>query len=138
MNWMLLPYRRYFDFAGRSRRKEYWLFVLFQILVSIVINAVFGSPTYERVGMFVGFSSMLSGPGGIAQNLFVLASLIPWLAVAVRRLHDQDKSGWLLLLALIPILGWFALLVLMCLEGTRGPNRFGGDPKNPEELDAFS
>lgn len=138
MEWMLLPYRRYFDFAGRSRRKEYWLFVLFQVLVSLAITAVFGRPSYERVGLFVGFSSSLSGPGGIAQNLFGLASFIPGLAVAVRRLHDQDKSGWLLLLVLIPLLGWFALFVLMCLGGTRGANRFGPDPKNPADADVFS
>ena len=73
------------------------------------------------------------------QNLFGLVSFIPGLAVAIRRLHDQDRSGWLLLLVFIPILGWFALLVLMLLDGTRGRNRFGPDPKNPgEEADVFS
>lgn len=63
---------------------------------------------------------------------------MPGLAVSVRRLHDQDRTGWLLLLWFIPVLGWFALLVLMCLEGTRGPNRFGPDPKNPTPADVFS
>lgn len=138
MEWMLMPYRRYADFSGRSRRKEYWLFVLFQILVSLVIATVLGRPSYERVGIFFGFSSALSGPGGVVQNLFGLFSLIPGLAVAVRRLHDQDRSGWLLLLVLIPLFGWFALMVLMCLNGTRGANRFGSDPKNPTDTDAFS
>ncbi len=138
MEWMLLPYRRYAEFGGRSRRKEYWLFFLFQILVSLAISIVLGTPSYERAGAFVGFSTAFTGPGAIVQNLFGLVSFIPGLAVAVRRLHDQDKSGWLLLLVLIPILGWFALLVLMCLDGTRGPNRFGADPKHPTDLEAFS
>ncbi|MES2494293.1 MAG: DUF805 domain-containing protein [Pseudomonadota bacterium] len=137
MEWMFLPYRRYFEFSGRSRRKEYWLFVLFQVLVLLVIAAIFGSPNYQQMGMFFGVSSSLSITGGILQNLFALASFIPSLAVAVRRLHDQDRTGWLLLLVFIPILGWFALLVLMCLEGTRGPNRFGPDPKNPVDITAF-
>ncbi|MCB2073214.1 MAG: DUF805 domain-containing protein [Novosphingobium sp.] len=139
MQWMILPYRRYFDFSGRSRRREYWMFALFNILVSVAIDLVFGSPTYHRTGFFVGFSTELSGTGGMLQNLFGLVSFIPGLAVAIRRLHDQDRSGWLLLLVFIPILGWFALLVLMLLDGTRGRNRFGPDPKNPgEEADVFS
>ncbi|MBA3053797.1 MAG: DUF805 domain-containing protein [Sphingomonadales bacterium] len=138
MEWMLLPYRRYAEFGGRSRRKEYWMFVLFQILVSLAISIVLGTPSYEQAGAFVGFATAFTGPGALVQNLFGLVSFIPSIAVAVRRLHDQDKSGWLLLLVLIPILGWFALLVLMCLDGTRGPNRFGPDPKNPTDLEAFS
>ena len=139
LQWMILPYRRYFDFSGRSRRKEYWMFTLFNILVSIAIDLAFGSPTYERAGFYVGFSTELSGIGGTLQNIFGLVSFIPGLAVAVRRLHDQDRSGWLLLLVFIPILGWFALLVFMLLDGTRGRNRFGPDPKNPaDEADVFS
>ncbi|HXD02029.1 MAG TPA: DUF805 domain-containing protein [Novosphingobium sp.] len=137
MEWMILPYRRYAEFTGRSRRKEYWMFVLFQVLVSLAIGVVFGRTSYMTgAGMMTG-NVMVQGPGGMVQNLFSLVSLIPGIAVSVRRLHDQDRSGWLLLLALIPFLGWFALLVFMCLEGTRGPNRFGPDPKNPTDLEAF-
>lgn len=138
MEWMILPYRRYAEFTGRSRRKEYWMFVLFNVLVVVAISAVFGRTSYTRVGMFASTWTDVSGPGGILIGLFRLASFIPGLAVAVRRLHDQDKSGWLLLLALIPFLGWFALLVLMCLDGTRGPNRYGEDPKNPTRADVFN
>lgn len=139
LNWMILPYKRYFEFSGRSRRKEYWLFTLFYFLVSVAISIVFGTPSYEQAGFYAGFSTELSGTGGMVQNLFGLASLIPSLAVSVRRLHDQDRSGWLLLLIFIPLLGWFALFVLMCLNGTRGRNRFGPDPKNPaDEADVFS
>jgi uncharacterized membrane protein YhaH (DUF805 family) len=139
MNWMILPYRRYFDFTGRSRRKEYWLFVLFYVLVSIVISAIFGTPSYERYDYYVGFATRVSSAGNLVQDAFWLFSIIPGLAVSVRRLHDQDRSGWLLLLALIPFFGWFVLLVLMCLHGTRGRNRFGADPKGPDdEREIFS
>jgi uncharacterized membrane protein YhaH (DUF805 family) len=139
MEWMILPYKRYFDFSGRSRRKEYWMFALFNFLVSLAIGIVFGVPEYQRIGMFMGFSTMLTSTGGILQNLFGLFSFIPSLAVSVRRLHDQDRSGWLLLLLLIPFLGWFALLVFMCLEGTKGDNSYGPDPKRPGvDADVFS
>jgi uncharacterized membrane protein YhaH (DUF805 family) len=138
MHWMVLPYRRYFDFAGRSRRMEYWMFVLFQLLVSAVIGALFGSPEYVRQGLYASFTNSLSTAGGLIENIFGLVSFIPGLAVAVRRLHDQDRTGWLLLLVLIPLFGWFAVLVLMCLDGTPGPNRFGPDPKNPTDIDVFA
>lgn len=137
MNWMILPYRRYAEFAGRSRRREYWKFALFYVLVMIALNAVFGTNDVERGnGAFV-YGSRLVGAGGWIGGLFWLVSIVPGLAVSVRRLHDQDRSGWLLLLWLIPFMGWFALLVLMCLDGTRGANRFGPDPKNPTPADVF-
>ncbi|MCW1381535.1 DUF805 domain-containing protein [Novosphingobium sp. KCTC 2891] len=138
MNWMLLPYRRYAEFSGRSRRREYWMFVLFYLLVFVVLNAVFGTNEVTRTPTGFGYGSRLVGGGGLLGGLFALASLLPALAVSVRRLHDQDRTGWLVLLALIPFLGGFALLVLMCLEGTRGPNRFGPDPKNPAGAEIFS
>ncbi|MCY1672312.1 DUF805 domain-containing protein [Novosphingobium sp. SL115] len=138
MNWMILPYRRYADFAGRSRRREYWMFALFYVLVMVVLNAVFGTNEVERGnGAFV-YGSRLVGAGGWIGGLLWLISIVPGLAVTIRRLHDQDRSGWLLLLWLIPFLGWFAILVLMCLDGTRGPNRFGPDPKNPTPADVFA
>ena len=75
LQWMILPYRRYFDFSGRSRRKEYWMFALFNILVSIVIDMLFGSATYQRTGFYVGFSTELSGTSGMLHNLFGLGEL---------------------------------------------------------------
>lgn len=138
MEWMILPYRRYAEFQGRSRRREYWMFALFYTLVMIVLNALFGTHDAVRApGTFV-YGTRLVGIGGGVAGLFWLASLVPGLAVSVRRLHDQDRSGWLLLLWLVPLLGWFALLVLMCLEGTRGPNRHGPDPKDPGGADVFA
>ena len=107
LQWMILPYRRYFQFGGRSRRREYWLFALLQVIISVAISALFGVQTTteqsQQYGAYVGFSSQLSGTGGLVQNVFGLASFIPGLAVAVRRLHDQDRSGWLLLLVFIPL-----------------------------------
>jgi len=137
MEWMVLPYRRYAEFAGRSRRREYWSFMLFYVIVYAALNVLFGRHDVVEAptGFFVG--SRLTGGAGIAAGLFGLASFIPHLAVSVRRLHDQDRSGWLLLLLLIPVLGWFALLVLYCLDGTPGPNRYGPDPKHPFDTEAF-
>lgn len=138
MNWMILPYRRYAEFSGRSRRREYWGFALFYFIVMIVLNTLFGTNDFDRSsGAFV-YGSRLVGAGGWIGGLFWLLSIVPGLAVSVRRLHDQDRTGWLLLLWLIPLFGWFALFVLMCLDGTRGPNRFGSDPKHPSPVDVFS
>lgn len=138
MNWMLLSYRRYAEFSGRSRRREFWLFALFQFLVSSAISAVFGTPFYGAAAGGFSAAMLVGGTGALVQNLFALVSFIPNLAVSVRRLHDQDRSGWLLLLLFVPLFGWFALFVLFCLDGTRGTNRYGPDPKNPTDLDAFS
>lgn len=140
MNWMFLPYRRYAEFSGRSRRMEYWMFVLFNMLVSSAIAIVFGqnqATQTTQVGFQIGFSTNLTGTGGILQNLFGLVSFIPGLAVYIRRLHDSDRSGWWTLLVFLPLFGWIALLVFACLDGTRGPNRFGEDPKDPSQASVF-
>ncbi len=137
MYWMLMPYRRYAEFTGRSRRQEYWMFVLFYVLVFVVLNVIFGTNEVTRTPTGFGYGSRLVGGGGVIGGLFALASLIPALAVSVRRLHDQDRSGWLLLLGLIPFFGGFALFVFMCLSGTPGPNRYGPDPKDPMSADVF-
>jgi len=138
MEWMLLPYRRYSEFTGRSRRKEFWLFALFQWLALIAIAAVFGTPRASFSTGSYAVGTVFDSTGALAQQLFLFASLVPNLAVSVRRLHDQDKSGWLLLLLFVPVLGWFTLFVFYCSDGTRGPNRYGPDPKNPTDIDAFT
>ena len=125
MDWMLMPLKRYADFNGRSRRKEYWMFTLMNFIVGMVLYAL----------MFMGMDYETGQPGALGMlamgllGLYFLAILIPSIAVQVRRFHDQDKSGWLVLLAFIPFVGGLIVLVFMCLEGTRGPNRFGEDPK---------
>jgi uncharacterized membrane protein YhaH (DUF805 family) len=108
-------FRKYVDFTGRARRSEYWFFILFNWLVLIpliILDAnVFGS----RGGAFV------------FTLLGMLVLFLPSLAAGVRRLHDRDHSGWMMLLPLVPF-GWIILLVFMCLRGTDGPNRFGPMP----------
>ena len=134
MEWMLMPYRRYADFSGRSRRKEYWMFVLFQFLVFAALAI-----------MAIAFGGLASGsePGAffivvmVIGGIFVLGSIVPTIAVAVRRFHDQDRSGWMYLISFIPYIGGLIVFVFMCLEGTRGPNRFGPDPKDPHYSDVF-
>ncbi len=131
MNWMILPCRRYAEFTGRSRRMEFWMFTLFTMLVGLAIAALFGTNEMSRMQYGFMLGTNLTGIGGMISGLFNLVSLIPSIAVSVRRLHDIDRSGWWLLLIFLPILGWFVLLVFYCLNGTPGPNRFGDDPKQP-------
>jgi len=150
MEYMFLPFKRYFDFAGRSRRKEYWMFTLLNVIVVMVLMFVvlgtggFASGIDATAGDAAMFGSLFSGIG-ILIGLWVLAVLIPSIAVTVRRLHDRDMSGWWYLAfvvgGMIPYIGFIAslaLLVLMVLPGTDGPNRFGDDPKNPASADVFA
>lgn len=141
MEWMLLPLKRYAQFSGRSRRKEYWMFVLLIFIIyviAMILDTMLGFGTTTRyadvseTGAAVGFNSS----GGIITLLAMLALFIPSLAVAIRRLHDTDRSGWWILIGLIPLVGAIVLLVFYCTDGTRGPNRFGPDPKgeNPADL----
>ncbi len=125
MEWMLMPLKRYADFNGRSRRKEYWMFTLLTFIVYMVLYALMIMGTDFQNGGLSGLGMLAAGLLGI----FGLGVLVPSIAVTVRRFHDQDKSGWFVLLAFIPFLGGLILLVFMCLEGTRGSNRFGDDPK---------
>ncbi len=118
MNEYKLALKRFAEFSGRSRRREYWMFVLFNILFSIAAVAI---------------DSMMSGGtmqgGGIVSGLYSLAVLVPSLAVAVRRLHDVGKSGWFLLIVLIPLIGAIWLLVLLATDGQPGTNKWGANPK---------
>jgi uncharacterized membrane protein YhaH (DUF805 family) len=135
MEWMILPLRRYVDFSGRSQRKEYWMFLLFIIISSLVLGTLDsvlglgGGTSHYNYGGDGSYGAGGSMHGGWLSNIFALAILIPSLAVGVRRLHDLDKSGWWLLLNFIPLVGFIIVLVWNCTEGTRGPNRFGPDPK---------
>ena len=137
MEWMLMPLKRYADFSGRSRRKEYWMFLLFEIILFTIVGLV--------AGMLFGFgdpgdpaTGMLGGAAMIMLLLLGLGLFIPALAVTVRRFHDQDKSGWFVLLTFIPYLGSLILIIFMCLEGTKGPNRFGDDPKGDNHSEVFA
>lgn len=138
MHWMLLPYQRYLDFSGRSRRSEYCMFVLFYALVVVALNLLFGPQEWTRSSAVHGYWAPLVGGGSLIGILFAGISFVPAIAVAVRRLHDQDRSGWMVLLTLIPVVGGIVCLMLVGLEGTPGPNRFGPDPKAPSGLGVSS
>jgi uncharacterized membrane protein YhaH (DUF805 family) len=125
MEWATLPLKRYADFTGRSRRKEYWMFTLLAIGIYIVASIL------DRIA---GMNGMIAGRYGPITVLVALGLLVPSLAVSIRRLHDSDRSGWWLLLGLVPMVGEIIVLVFMVLKGTRGDNRFGADPKAGEVL----
>ena len=122
MNWYLECLRKYGVFGGRARRKEYWYFVLFNIIIGIVlavIDVATGSFSAE-VGM------------GLLSGIYFLAVLIPSVAVTVRRLHDTDHSGWWFLISLIPIIGAIVLFVFTVQDSNAGENKYGPSPKAAE------
>lgn len=142
MEWMLLPYKRYFDFSGRSRRKEYWMFFLFVMIIELILAALlfsqipltdYGMMDWPTEGVGTGFYALM-----VVAFVFGLGTIIPQIAVQVRRFHDQDKSGWFVLLNFIPYVGFLIVLVFMFIEGTRGPNRYGADPKDPSNSEVFA
>ena len=129
MEWMTLPLKRYADFSGRSRRKEYWMFILGVIIVAVILGIIEGA---------LGMAGMVGGVYGPLTTLMLLGIIVPSIAVQVRRFHDQGKSGWFVLLGLIPIVGGIIVLVFMCLEGTQGDNEYGPDPKGGANPDVFN
>ncbi len=146
MEWMVMPYRRYADFSGRSCRREYWMFSLFLLAVYVLLAAaaaavVMGVGVFSMVDMEEITLALVHQPAlwlivGLT-GLFSLVNFIPSIAIVVRRLHDLNRSGWwylgYVLVSLVPYLQWLALaafLVFLCLRGTAGPNRFGPDPRD--------
>ena len=178
MEWMFMPLRRYADFSGRSRRMEFWMWQLFQVIVYVVVVALamaLGGGAMMMMGRGGDPSSLLAAGGAmmiviLLYGVFCLAVLIPSIAVAVRRLHDTNRTGWWVLAPLAPyvlmiiagtmvaaspdsaavaggiaLVSMVAMLVLVIvllvfyfLEGTKGPNRYGPDPKAPDTGQVFS
>jgi len=143
MHWVSDPFRRYFDFRGRATRRQFWVFaaICFAALVLLV-------PVDEAVAPFANV------PVGVPSLVFMLPLVCPVLAIAVRRLHDADLSGWWTALPVAPtpisitadlagvraplwflfdlVLPWLAVVALVALlrrPGTLGPNQYGPDPK---------
>ena len=118
MNWYIDVLKKYAVFSGRARRKEYWMFTLFNVIISFVLGLidaiVFGAE---------------EGSMGMLGLIYAVAVLLPSLAVSVRRLHDTGRTGWWLLIAFIPFLGWIALLIFMVLDSQPGDNEYGPNPK---------
>ncbi|RSS60834.1 DUF805 domain-containing protein [Streptomyces sp. WAC07061] len=113
MHYYVDVIKRYADFTGRARRREYWMFVLCSIpimVVAIVLDFALGS--YP-----------------VIFYIYNLAVFLPTLGLSVRRLHDTGRSGWWYLISFIPFVGWIAIIVLMALEGHAGPNEYGANPK---------
>ncbi len=112
MNWYLKVIRQYADFNGRAGRTEYWMFVLFNIIFSIAASVL----------------DYMMGTVYVFSGIYSLFVLIPSIAVTVRRLHDIGKSGWMILILLIPVIGVIWFLVLMVTQGTPGENSYGPEP----------
>lgn len=131
MNTYVSVLTRYATFTGRARRSEYWIFTLVSAAIALALAVV------DALVFGTGSVTALSGGGsvsaavsiGVLSTIYSLAVLLPGLAVTVRRLHDTDRSGWWMLLGFVPIVGGIVLLVLLALDGTRGPNGHGPDPK---------
>lgn len=119
MNWYLEVLKKYAVFSGRARRKEYWYFFLFHLIISFVLGFTDG---------FLGTFNVAAGIG-LLGGIYALAVLLPSIAVSVRRLHDTDRSGWWVLISFVPIIGFIVLLVFMVQDSTSGENRYGSNPK---------
>ena len=119
MSWYLQALKKYAVFAGRSRRKEFWYFALFNIILGIVLGVM-----DRLLGTYSPASNI-----GLLSGIYGMAILVPSLAVTVRRLHDIDRTGWWILIGLVPFVGTIVPLVLALFEGTPGANRYGSDPK---------
>jgi uncharacterized membrane protein YhaH (DUF805 family) len=178
MEWMFMPLKRYADFSGRSRRMEFWMWQLFQVIVYVVVVVLaiaLGGGAMMMMGSGGDPSSIMAAGGTVMiilllYSLYCLAVLIPSIAVAVRRLHDTNRTGWWVLAPLAPYCVMFVagmmvasspdmaavagiialisglavvvlalvLLVFYFLEGTKGPNQYGPDPKAPDAGQVFS
>jgi uncharacterized membrane protein YhaH (DUF805 family) len=125
MEWYLKVVRdNYANFAGRARRKEYWMFVLFNLIFAIVAMII-----DNILGTTFKFGDLYSLPYGWLYLLYGLGIIIPSLAVLVRRLHDVGKSGWWFFIVLIPLIGAIWILILVCTDGNPGENIYGPSPK---------
>lgn len=119
MEWYLKVLKNYANFNGRARRKEFWMFILINFLISTGLQIILGMISPELMLIVVG--------------LYSLGVLIPSIAVGVRRLHDINKSGWWYFIGLVPLIGGIWLLVLFATEGTSGENEYGHDPKGASD-----
>ena len=118
MNWYFAVLKKYAVFSGRARRKEYWMYSLFNIIILIALGVVEG----------IAGSNPESG-GGVLTLLYFLAVILPSLAVTVRRFHDTGKSGWWVLIGLVPMIGPIVMLVFMVQDSQAGDNQYGPNPK---------
>ncbi len=121
MEWYTMVWQKYAQFDGRARRKEYWMFTLVNVIIYCVLYGVAIAMVFanSKLGILIM----------VACGIYALAALIPSIAVCVRRLHDTNKSGWWILISLVPLVGGIILLVLLAIEGDPGVNLYGPNPK---------
>ena len=122
MNWYLKCWRQYADFKGRARRKEYWMFFLFNIIIVFLLDMIDAS-----MGMLDEESGF-----GLLSGIYMLAVIVPNIAVSVRRLHDIGKSGWNYFIGMIPLVGPIVMIIWFATAGDVGSNDWGEDPKATE------
>jgi uncharacterized membrane protein YhaH (DUF805 family) len=113
MQWYLKVLKNYIGFQGRARRKEYWMFFLFNFLITMLLSII----------------EVMLGLGGILSGIYGLFVLLPSIAVNVRRLHDIGRTGWWMLLSFIPVVGLIVLLIFAALDSQPGENKYGPNPK---------
>ena len=170
MEWMLMPLKRYADFQGRSRRMEFWMWIVFSVIVSLVLSVIDGLVGLRIWSLNGGAPVAGAGVGltiwrsqGVLSLVWTLVALIPNISVAMRRLHDTNRTGWWLLAPVAPyVIGFIltataalsqslaliaaggvlffvgfvlavVLIVFYCLPGTVGPNNYGPDPITAHE-----
>jgi uncharacterized membrane protein YhaH (DUF805 family) len=142
MSWYLAALNNYAGFRGRAQRREYWMFVLVNAIIGVAL-VVIGKLTKMPDGPTFGIGMSRNGLGvfgiGVFSNpvlfqVYALATLLPFLAVEVRRLHDIGRTGWWWLFGLVPVLGWIVLVVFCATDGIAGGNRYGPDPKAAGQL----
>ena len=122
MHWYTDVIKKYAVFDGRANRPEYWWFTLINFIITVVLDVVLRGAAGQAIG-----------------GIYGLAVLLPSIGVAIRRLHDTNRTGWWILVGLIPIVGWVWIIVLLALAGDPGPNRYGsppGDTRDPEAVAA--
>lgn len=125
MEWYLAVLRKYADFSGRARRKEYWMFALFNCIIAFALGFVDG-----LLHLMIPLGGSQEQGIGILGTLYSLAVLVPGIAVSVRRLHDTGRSGWWQLIALIPLVGAILLIVYLAQDSQFGDNEYGPNPKD--------
>ncbi|MEE6451126.1 DUF805 domain-containing protein [Gottfriedia acidiceleris] len=113
MEWYLKVLKNYAVFSGRARRTEYWMFFLFNAIITIILSIL----------------QSIADIDNILTGIYGLLLILPSLAVGARRLHDSGRSGWWLLIGIIPFIGTIILIVFFCLDSEEGDNRFGANPK---------
>ena len=124
MNWYIEVLKKYTVFSGRARRKEYWYFALFNIIISFIlifIDSIFGTFNWEA-----GY--------GVFSTIYSLAVLLPALGVSIRRLHDTGRSGWWILIGFIPLIGAIVLLIFFVKDSQPGENQYGPNPKEVQSM----